>query len=185
MGEPRGPLPRGRLLIAVGIFPALVHIAVIGMGPARMASALGFRRAVDVGLVLASGVPHSLAYLGLLAMFGATLRPGREALITTLARRMYGAIPDDMAVYTRRATWVWCGFFAAQLATSLLLFVAAPLVDWSFFVNVLNLPLVALMFVAEQACRPFLLRDAPRHTPGEILRMIGGITSGLWKTRSG
>lgn len=185
MGEPRGTLPRGRLLLAVAAFPVLVHLVFIGMGPARMASVLGFRRAVDVSLVAASGLPHAIVYLGLLAMFGATLRPGREALITALARRMYGAIPDDMAVYTRRVTWVWCGFFAAQLGTSLLLFLAAPLVDWSFFVNVLNLPLVALMFIAEQTCRPFLLRDAPRHSPGEVLRMIGGVTSGLWKARSG
>lgn len=185
MGLPRALQARGRLLIAAVTVPVLVHLAILGAGPAPLDSALGVRRVVDVGLLAACGLPHALVYSGLLAMFGASLRPGREALITVLARRMYGAIPADMALYTRRVTWAWCGFFAAQLATSLLLFLAAPLVDWSFFVNVLNLPLVVLMFVAEQSCRPFLLRDAPRHSPGEVLRMIGRVTDGLWKTRSG
>jgi uncharacterized membrane protein len=131
-------------------------------------------------------VPHAVVYSVLLAVFGATLLPGREALITALARRMYGTVPAAMASYTRGVTWAWCGFFAAQLLTSLALLLWAPIVVWSVFVNVLNLPLFALMFAAEHVCRQRCLADAPRHSPADVLRMLGHIKDGIWKqARSG
>jgi uncharacterized membrane protein len=182
---PRGePLAARRLLVVAAFCPLLIHLAVADGAWTRLAAGSEWFHVVDLGLIAASGLPHTLIYLGLLAMFGATLRPGHDALVTTLARRMYGDIPDDMARYTRRVTWAWCFFFAAQLLTSLTLFLLAPLAAWSFFVNILNVPLVVLMFVAEQLCRPFLLRDAPRHSFADVRRMIRHITSGLSRTRS-
>jgi hypothetical protein len=185
MGAPGEPLTRLRLLIILGMLPVLVHLAVISEGWIRLVPGLGLLRFVDLGLIAASGLPHAIIYLGVLAMFGATLRPGRDALVTALARRMYGAIPQEMAVYTRRVTWAWCVFFVAQLATSLVLFLVAPLAVWSFFVNILNLPLLALMFIVEQTCRPLFLRDAPRHSLADMLRMILHVAHGLAKARSG
>jgi hypothetical protein len=185
MDAPGGSPARRRLLIAIGILPVLVHLAVISDDRMPLVSGLEMRRLLDLGLIAASGLPHALIYLGLLAMFGATLRPGRDALVTGLARRMYGAIPAEMASYTRRVTWAWCAFFVTQLATSLILFLVAPLAVWSFFVNVLNLPLLALMFVAEQTCRPYFLRNAPRHSLADMLRMILHVARGLSKARSG
>ncbi|MDE2513521.1 MAG: hypothetical protein KGL22_05395, partial [Alphaproteobacteria bacterium] len=79
---------------------------------------------------------------------------------------------DELVVYTRRVTWAWCGFFAVQLTTSVTLFLFAPLVVWSFFVNVLDIPLVAAMFGAEYLCRIHCLRDPPRHSLAAILAMI-------------
>lgn len=176
---------RTRLLIGLGACPLLLHLALVSNLWTRLMPAPGAGRVLDWGVIAASGVPYAVIYLGLLAGFGATLRPGRDALITALARRMYGAIPAEMVVYTRRVTWAWCGFFAAQLLTSLALFLFAPLAVWSFFVNVLNLPLIALMFVAEHLCRPFLLRDAPRHSLAEMFRMMVDVTRSLWPPRSG
>jgi uncharacterized membrane protein len=183
---PRGEAsaPR-RLLVVAALCPLLLHLAVANGAWTRLAAGSELFHVVDLGLIAASGLPHTLVYLGLLLMFGATLRPGHDALITALARRMYGDISDDMWRYTRRVTWAWCFFFAAQLLTSLALFLLAPLAVWSFFVNVLNLPLLALMFVAEQLCRPFLLRDAPRHSFADVRRMIRHVASGLSRTRSG
>lgn len=175
-----GSLARGGGLIALGLCPVLLHLAMVA-GGGRAAPASGIDRAVDVGLVAASAAPHTVIYASLLAVFGATLLPGRHALITVLARRMYGDIPSAMAAYTRAVTWAWCGFFVAQLATSLALFLWAPLAVWSVFVNVLNAPLFALMFAAEHACRRFFLADAPRHSPADVLRMIGYIKDGIWK----
>ena len=185
MGAPGESPARCRLLIAFGILPVLVHLAVTSDGWMRLVSGLEMRRLVNLALIAVSGLPHALIYLGLLAMFGATLRPGRDALVTGLARRMYDAVPAEMAIYTRRVTWAWCAFFVAQLATSLILFLVGPLAAWSFFVNVLNLPLLALMFVAEQACRPFFLRNAPRHSLADMLRMIVHVARGLAKARPG
>ncbi|HEX6843293.1 MAG TPA: hypothetical protein VF113_17290 [Stellaceae bacterium] len=119
-------------------------------------------RAVQPSLVVATAIPHTLAYGGLLLAFGSSLLPGRDALVTALARHLHAPISDEMAGYTRKLTWLWCGFFAGQLAVSLSLFLLAPLSAWSFFVNVLNLPLLALMVVGEYVLRSFFLKDPPR-----------------------
>src|SRR6185437_5504460 len=119
-------------------------------------------RAVQPSLVVAAAIPHTLAYAGLLFVFGSSLLPGRDALVTGLARHLHAPISDEMAAYTRKLTWLWCGFFAGQLAVSLSLFLLAPLAAWSFFVNVLNLPLLALMVVGEYALRGFFLKNPPR-----------------------
>jgi|SRR6516162_5830855 len=173
-----------RLLPLMLIAPALLHVALTAAaGQAGAGNSL--ERWVDAGLIAASGLPHALIYAALLALFARTLRPGRDPLVTALSRRMYAVVPEEMAIYTRRVTWVWCTFFAAQLATSLALLLFAPLVVWSFFVNVLNLPLLALMFIGEHTCRPFLLRNAPRHSLDDLRRIIAYLKDGLLGARTG
>ncbi len=113
------------------------------------------------GLAAAYGIPHAAAYLMLLWFFGRTLVRGKEPLISRLARRVHGTLPPAMQTYTRRLTFAWCWFFGAQVAVSLLLFAFAPLETWSAFVNLLNLPLLALMFVVEYAYRVTRHRNFP------------------------
>ena len=108
--------------------------------------------AMRFGVALASGVMHAAINLALLSLFGRTILPGREPLVTGLARRVHGVLPPQMERYTRRVTIAWCVFFAMQLATSAVLFVWS-LEAWSLFVNVLSWPLVVLMFVVEYAYR--------------------------------
>lgn len=170
-----GPLAKGGALIALASCPLLIHLALSANVRAEIAPASGTARVVDIGLVAVPATLHTVAYTALLAAFGLSLRPGRVALVTMLARRMHGAIPDDMAAYTRGVTWAWCGFFGAQIATSLALFLWAPIAAWSLFVNVLNLPLIMLMFVAEYAYRMIHLRNPPRYTMSEVRRMMGHI----------
>jgi uncharacterized membrane protein len=74
-------------------------------------------------------------------------------LVTHLARRVHGTLPDDITSYTRHVTWAWCLLFGAMALASLLLFAFAPLETWSLFVNVLTFPLVAGMFVVEYTYR--------------------------------
>src|SRR5579864_3068791 len=118
-----------RMLLLVLIGPGLLHIALSRGEPVPPGEIEGW---VGVGLVAASGLPHAFIYAGLLAIFGASLRPGREPLVTALSRRMYAVVPADMAAYTRGVTWAWCAFFAAELLTSLALFLLAPRAVWSF-----------------------------------------------------
>jgi hypothetical protein len=173
----------GRMLLLALVGPSLLHIALRSSGP--MASAGEIEGWIGVGLVVASGLPHALIYAALLATFGASLRAGREPLVTGLSRQMYVVVPDAMAAYTRGVTWAWCGFFAVQLLTSLALFLLAPRAVWSFFVNLLNLPLLALMFIGEQTCRPFLLKNAPRHSVADVRRLIAYIKEGFAGARNG
>ena len=97
---------------------------------------------------------HVAVYLGLLWLFLRTLRAGREPLVTGIAQRVRGGtLPAEVVSYTRRVTQAWCIFFACMAAASIALFVFAPLAVWSLFANLLNLPLVAMMFLAEYCVR--------------------------------
>jgi uncharacterized membrane protein len=119
------------------------------------------------GLVLAAAVPHAVTYLGLLALFAASLSPGREPVVTMVARRTRGALNVRLQRYTRGVTWAWCGFFVVQLLTSVLLWLLAPLAWWSFFINLGTVPLVLLMFAAELAYRHWRHgRDIPEASAG-------------------
>jgi uncharacterized membrane protein len=132
-------------------------------------------------LLAVSGVPHALINLGLLALFGGSLLPGRTALITSVARRIDRQLPDRMLAYTRSVTAAWAIFFAAQLLVSLGLFVFAPVAVWSLFVNVLNGPLIALMFLGEYTYRLTHFRDY-RHA--SIPEMVRAFTQGESDPRS-
>lgn len=115
-----------------------------------------------LGLAASSGISHAAAYLFLLWYFGSTLAPGREPIITRFSHRVHGALPPAMERFTRQLTIIWCAFFAAQLIASALLFAFAPLSAWSLFINLLNLPLLALMFVGQSVYRRLRYPDCPR-----------------------
>ena len=135
---------------------------------------LASRALGHVSLLAVSGVSHTLIYGGLLAFFARTLRPGRTDLITDLAVRLRGTQPPDMTAYTRAVTVAWCAFFAFQLCASLLLVLFAPAEIWSLFVNVLELPLVAAMFLAELAVRHLRFQSYDHVGIGETVRAFAG-----------
>ena len=110
------------------------------------------------------GIPHAAINLFLFWLFGRTLLRGRDALITRVARRVHGTLPPQLEMYTRQVTIAWCVFFAGQIIISILLFSFAPIATWSLYINFLDLPLVALMFLAEYAYRKAYYRSHP-HTP--------------------
>lgn len=105
------------------------------------------------GIMISSGLPHTAAYVFLLWLFGRTLLYGREPLITRLARRVHGSLAPNMERYTRNVTAAWCVFSAMQLMVSAILLMFSTLETWSLFVNILNAPLIALMFLCEYIYR--------------------------------
>lgn len=115
-----------------------------------------------IGLLVVNGLSHATLNLFLLWVFGRTLLPGREPLIAQISRRIVGHLNPEVADYTRHVTVAWCVFFMLQVIVSLLLYVFAPLSAWSFFINVLNLPLLALMFIVEKAYRNARFPDHPK-----------------------
>ena len=158
------------------LYRAMLAALAVGAVTA-LALSLGIS-ARSVGLVM-GGVSHAVAYACLLTWFATSLRSGREPVVTGLARRMRRTMPDKVVRYTRWVTFAWCVFFAAQLATSAVLLIAAPVSVWSRFVTVWNLPLVVAMGLAEYACRWLLFRREPR--TGLVatligLRQIGGLS---------
>jgi uncharacterized membrane protein len=122
-----------------------------------------------IGLIAVDGVMHASLNLFLLWFFGRTLFNGKEPLITQISRRVNGEVKPEIAIYTRHVTMAWCIYFAAQVIVSLLLYLFAPLNVWSLFINVLNLPLLILMFVGEFAWR---VTHYPHHSRTTILKAI-------------
>jgi len=122
-----------------------------------------------IGLVAVNAVSHAAPNLFLLWFFGRTLLPGKEPLIAQISRRVNGELKPEMAIYTCRVTLAWSIYFAAQVAVSLLLYLFAPLAVWSLFINVLNLPLLALMFAGEYLWR---IMRYPHHPHTLIKRAI-------------
>lgn len=103
--------------------------------------------------------PPLAIYLGLGALFAATLRPGREPLVSAFARLEHdGGLPADVARYTRTLTVLWTGFFAVMAGTSLFLALHGPVALWSLFTNGISYALLALFFAGEYLFRRMRFR---------------------------
>jgi uncharacterized membrane protein len=144
-------------------------LAVLGFALARGALS-------RIGVAAIPGIPHALAYSSLLFVFGASLLPGHEPILTRAVTAVRGPLPPEMIVHTRRVTFAWCGFFAGQLLVSLVLFLRAPIETWSFFINVLNLPLVVAMFGMEWGYRILRFRSYPNDTFADVMRVLAKTT---------
>jgi uncharacterized membrane protein len=125
-----------------------------------------------LGLAAVSGISHAAAYLFLLWYFGRTLARGRLPIITRFARSVHGTLQPGMELFTRKLTIAWCIFFAAQLIASALLFAFAPLNAWSLFINLLNLPLLALMFAGQWVYRMVRHPDYPRASIWQAIQVF-------------
>lgn len=91
--------------------------------------------------------------------FGRTLGAGREPMCTRIARTLHGTVSPALARYTRQVTAAWTMFFAGTVVISCLLFAFGTIEAWSTFANLLTMPLVGLMFIAEYLVRLKLLPE--------------------------
>ena len=108
---------------------------------------------------------EDLGFYGLLsATFARSLVGGRVPLCTYWADLVHGPLPALVERYTRKTTAAWALFFALIAATSLALYVFAPLRVWSVFSYFVTFPLVVLMFIGEYAIRRRVL--PPLHRSG-------------------
>lgn len=121
-------------------------------------------------VTMAYGLPHAAINLFLLCFFGRTLQRGAEPLITRLARQVHGSLKPEIEAYTRNVTIAWCIFFTCQIGASVLLFNFAPLIVWSLFISVFQLPIVMLMFTAEWGYRVRRYTDHPRVSVLQAIR---------------
>ncbi|WP_297492730.1 hypothetical protein [Acidocella sp.] len=163
-------------VLAIAIIPVLSHLIILATRQIPLGLELSLGGLFKLGFVTVSALTHWGLYASLLATFALTLRPGREPLITGMARRLHGPLSTEMLRYTRKVTIAWALFFAMQLAVSVGLFCFAPLTFWSFFVNILDIPLVIVMFAVEYAIRLRVLCDPPRHSLAAIFDMVANAT---------
>jgi len=85
--------------------------------------------------------------------FAKTLLPGKEPLITKIARIIFQDDGPEMAAYTRQVTWVWTCFLVILLVQTIGLSLFAPIELWSLFTNVLNYLFMGLLFIIEYIYR--------------------------------
>ena len=130
------------------------------------------------------GVLNAMIYCALLSRFARSLAPGREPVITHVARLTRGALPPEIQRYTRRVTIAWCVFFAGQLALSALLMAILPRSQWLWFVTLFNLPLAGVMFLGEYAVRLIVLRHHRHEGLSSMIRVFGTVRAGLVKGRN-
>ena len=133
----------------------------------------------ETGLLALSGVSHLAINTVLLALFGSTLLPGRTPLVVAIGRRVDPNFTPALARYARQVTWAWCAFFVAQIAGSALLLGWAPRAAWSLFINILDMPLLASMFVAESVVRRMRFPAHPHVTLSTLMRDLR--RSGSWQ----
>jgi uncharacterized membrane protein len=109
----------------------------------------------------------------LCALFGLTLRPGGEPLITRFARLEHDVLPPDVARYTRRLTVLWTLFFAAVAAITVALWLDASRTAFSLFVNVIDWVLLAVFLVGEYLYRRVRFPMYDHKPPHAVLGSFG------------
>ena len=110
------PTSRWNALVVIGPMLGLLALFAARRGQRLVAAIAAL---VLVGLVLQAwrggGLAPATLYLAqhvaihgaLAALFGLTLRPGQEPLVTALARRVHGRLTPGMAAYSRKVTVAW------------------------------------------------------------------------------
>jgi len=120
-------------------------------------------------------LPPILIYVFLCWAFARTLVPGREPLVTRIARLVReGELPGPLVLHTRRVTWLWAVALALMAAISLALARFAEPATWSFFTNILSYALLGALFVLEYLYRLVRYPEIRHDTPWRVAAgMVG------------
>lgn len=110
--------------------------------------------------------------------FGRSLLAGQVPMVSRFAAIVHGDLSPALARYTRQVTWAWTSYFVVIATLSVLLFWLAPVAVWSVFANLLNLPLLMLMFAAEYGARLYFVPASDRSGPLEAFRAYRQSSSG-------
>lgn len=113
---------------------------------------------------------HVALYATLGLVFARTLVGGRQPLCTFFASFVHDRMSAAVIRYTRQVTQAWALFLFAVALLSVLLFFLAPIEVWSLFANILSLPLVGLMFVADHLARRAILPPEDQLGPTAAFR---------------
>lgn len=169
---------------AVGALLSLIPIALIAASLVRRSR----HRVAVVALVALGGaaiwfgwetlernfprvlfLEHAGINLLLAIVFGRTLAPGHDPLVTRFARLLHRELPPEVVTYTRKVTIAWTVFFATLFVLSCALYLGGFLAAWSVLANIASPILVGAMFVVEYVIRHRVLPDWER------VGILGGI----------
>jgi uncharacterized membrane protein len=112
-----------------------------------------------------SGWAHYVMYLppifiplSVLWLFARSLRAGDMPVVTRVATKIRGELPDELRAYTRQVTQCWVVILLVMAVGSLLLAVFASRELWSLMTNVIQYLLMGAVFVFEYAYRRWRFR---------------------------
>lgn len=146
----------------------IAWIAVIVLlSSALIAIWLGYASAI--ALLLA---PSVLANLVMFCIFGQTLLPGQEPLITRFRRLEVGHVTAAFEQYTRRLTMLWTILFAIGTFVSLAAAIYGDIELWSWIAFVLLPALTAGLFLGEHVYRAFRYGAEGRTSPLRTLSVM-------------
>lgn len=95
-----------------------------------------------------------LLYVCVAEFFARSLRPGKEALITRIARFERGTpLPEELIAYSRRLTGAWAWFMRGLALTALSLALGGSIGTLLLFTNTLGPLLMVSFFAAEYLYR--------------------------------
>ena len=174
------------ILFAAPQWPARITAAAIALGaliwaiaaarPATVILAAAIVVLLGVTLLLSPQLllfaPPVLINAALAALFGASLRPGREPVISVFARLEQGELQPDLARHARRVTWCWTLLLAAIAVVALALAAWASVETWSLFANVVSYALVAALFTGEYLYRRVRYRHYRHASLAALLRNV-------------
>jgi uncharacterized membrane protein len=120
--------------------------------------------------------PPVIINAALAVFFGASLRTGREPVISVFARLEQGGdLPPDLACHARSVTWIWTLLLAAMATLTMALAIWAPLETWSLFANVVNYALIAALFIGEYLYRRVRFRHYRHASLAALLRNVRSV----------
>jgi uncharacterized membrane protein len=102
-----------------------------------------------------------LINVSLLVSFAVTLRTDMP-MIERFARMQTKTLSEPQRKHCRTWTWVWCGFFLANGATTALLAAYASAWAWTFYTGLLAYGAMGLLFSIEYVVRKIRFREYGR-----------------------
>lgn len=117
-------------------------------------------------------VPPLTVSLFLLWLFGRSLGQGRTALISQVAEAYHGELPKQLALYTRRLTLIWTVYFAIFASSVFYLGFINTASNWSFYLNLSNYIIIALLVGGEYLLRIYRFKDIQHPSFISFIRLI-------------
>jgi len=149
-------------------------VPIVLMIGAEVAIWCGYTSAV--ALVLA---PSVVVNAMLLVLFGHTLLPGREPLITRFRRIEEGHVALKFVSYTRRLTVLWVVLFAIATIASVAAALWGDAAVWSW-VSLIGIPVASVsLFLGEHVYRALRFGPEGRSSPMRTLAIV--LRSDAWR----
>jgi uncharacterized membrane protein len=160
-------------LLGLAVSGALIQRRLWAWAVMLVGGALLYWLVVEGHGLYALYIPPAAIPAALFMLFALSLRAGDIPLVTRIARLMHdGPLPDDLTIYTRHVTQLWCVVCAAMFASAVLLAVFASPWLWSLMTNVVHYVVLGAVFVLEYGYRRWRYRHHEHSGLFQYLRRL-------------